>query len=225
MQSSQAKPLQPTTTSNGTITVPLRDIAQLLDPDPAPFRQGIVTPEAEDYILRAAKKLPGNEPIRIVVDLPGGTEPYAPADIADKISGHFRSAAEEETRDVRELFRYGRKALLIGVLTLSACLFLAWFFYEKLPQRPDHPADAGKFRDPRLGLNVAADRDLSLRLAAACQAAEAVRSPLGCGGGRRGEASWKALSARADVDRTLGLGSEPPSRCFCRLLGLKELVH
>ncbi len=136
MQSSRAKPLQPTTTSNGTITVPLRDIAQLLDPDPAPFRQGIVTPEAEDYILRAAKKLPGNEPIRIVVDLPGGTEPYAPADIADKITGHFRSAAEEETRDVRELFRYGRKALLIGVLTLSACLFLAWFFYEKLPQRP-----------------------------------------------------------------------------------------
>jgi hypothetical protein len=136
MQSSQAKPLQPTTTSNGTITVPLRDIAQLLDPDPAPFRQGIVTPEAEDYILRAAKKLPENEPIRIVVDLPGGTEPYAPADIADKISGHFRSAADEETRDVRELFRYGRKALLIGVLTLSACLFLAWYFYEKLPQRP-----------------------------------------------------------------------------------------
>jgi hypothetical protein len=136
MQSSQAKPLQPTTTSNGTITVPLRDIAQLLDPDPAPFRQGIVTPEAEDYILRAAKKLPGNEPIRIVVDLPGGTEPYAPADIADKISTNFRNAAEEETRDVRELFRYGRKAMLIGVLTLSACLFLAWFFYEKLPQRP-----------------------------------------------------------------------------------------
>ena len=136
MQSSQAKPLQPTTTSNGTITVPLRDVAQLLDPNPAPFRQGILTPEAEDYILRAAKRLPGNEPIRIVVDLPGGTEPYAPADIADKISGHFRSAADEETRDVRELFRYGRKALLIGVLTLSACLFLAWYFYEKLPQRP-----------------------------------------------------------------------------------------
>lgn len=136
MQSSQAKPLQPTTTSNGTITVPLRDIAQLLDPDPAPFRQGIVTPEAEDYILRAAKKLPGNEPIRIVVDLPGGTKPYAPADIADKISTNFRSAAEEETRDVRELFNYGRKALLIGILTLAACLFFAWFFYEKLPQRP-----------------------------------------------------------------------------------------
>ena len=116
--------------------MPLRDIAQLLDLDPAPFRQGIVTPEAEDYILRAAKKLPGNEPIRIVVDLPGGTEPYAPADIADKISTNFRSAAEEETRDVRELFRYGRKALLIGVLTLSACLFLAWLCYEKLPQRP-----------------------------------------------------------------------------------------
>ncbi len=70
-----------------------------------------------------------------MVDLPGGTEPYAPDDIADMISKNFRSGAEEETRDVRELFCYGRKALLIGVLTLSAC-FLAWFFYEKLPQRP-----------------------------------------------------------------------------------------
>jgi hypothetical protein len=137
MQSSQGKVHKPTTTaSSGTITVPLRDIAQLLDPDPPPFREGVVTPQAEDYILKAAKKLPGHELLRIVVDLPGSTKPHEPADIADKITGHFRSAAEEETREVRELFRYGRKALLIGVLTLSACLFLAWLCYEKLPQRP-----------------------------------------------------------------------------------------
>ena len=137
MPSSRAKAVQQTaTSSSGTITVPLRDIAQLLDPDPAPFRKSVVIPEAEDYILKAAKRLPGHEPLRIVVDLPGSTEPLKPADIADKISGHFRSAAEEETREVQELFRYGRKALLIGVLTLSACLLLAWLCYEKLPQRP-----------------------------------------------------------------------------------------
>ena len=75
MPSSRAKAVQQTaTSSSGTITVPLRDIAQLLDPDPAPFREGVVTPEAEDYILKAAKKLPGHVPLRIVVDLPGGTE-------------------------------------------------------------------------------------------------------------------------------------------------------
>ena len=117
-----AKAVQHTaTSSSGTITVPLRDIAQLLDPDPAPFRKSVVIPEAEDYILKATKKLPGHDRSAIVVDLPGSTEPRKPADIADKITGHFRSAAEEETREVRELFRYGRKALLIGVLTLSAC--------------------------------------------------------------------------------------------------------
>jgi len=137
MQSSQAKPLKPTTTtSSGTITVPLRDIAQLLDPDPPPFRERVVTSEAEDYILRAAKKLPGHELLRIVVNLPSSTEPREQADISDKITRHFRSAAEKEIREVRELFRYGRKAILIGILTLSVCLFLAWLCYEKLPQRP-----------------------------------------------------------------------------------------
>ena len=40
MPSSRAKAVQQTaTSSSGTITVPLRDIAQLLDPDPAPFRR------------------------------------------------------------------------------------------------------------------------------------------------------------------------------------------
>jgi hypothetical protein len=136
MQNSQAKASQQNPTPPGaTITVPLRDLCQLLDPDPGPFREGVVIPEAENYILKAAKKLPGHEPLRIVVNLPG-TERHDPADIADKITSHFRSAAEEETREIRELFRFGRKALLIGVLTLSACLFLAWLCYEKLPQRP-----------------------------------------------------------------------------------------
>ena len=41
-----------------------------------------------------------------------------------------------ESEDLRELFRYGRKALLIGFVTLSVCLFLAWYVSYNLPTRP-----------------------------------------------------------------------------------------
>jgi hypothetical protein len=37
---------------------------------------------------------------------------------------------------MRELFRNGFKALLIGLLMLSICLLLAWYFTYQLPKRP-----------------------------------------------------------------------------------------
>lgn len=42
-----------------SIELRLQDLSQLLQPDPSPFRESALTPEAEDYIVRNAKNYPG----------------------------------------------------------------------------------------------------------------------------------------------------------------------
>jgi hypothetical protein len=72
-----------------------------------------------------------------VIDLPrGAAKPESTLDVGTTLTGHFRGRAIVGSEDIRELFRNGRKALLIGFLTLSACLFLAWHFSYNLPARP-----------------------------------------------------------------------------------------
>lgn len=68
-----------------------------------------------------------------MIDLPGGAaKPESTLDVGNALTGHFRGRAIARSEDIQESFRNGRKALLIGFLTLSACLFLAWHFSYNL---------------------------------------------------------------------------------------------
>ena len=58
------------------------------------------------------------------------------SDIAIAMTGHFVSSASAESKKIRELFRAGRGAGLIGFATLATCLLLAWHVTENLPARP-----------------------------------------------------------------------------------------
>ena len=124
--------------TGGDIEIRLRDLSQLFTgPDPSPFREGNLTTEAEEYFLQKAKELPKNQPIRIVIHLPANeATPRSPPDIAAAMTHHFASSANAESRKLRELFRTGRGAGLIGFATLATCLFLAWHVTENLSARP-----------------------------------------------------------------------------------------
>jgi hypothetical protein len=122
---------------NQTIALPLRDLSDLLIPDPSPLSQGAVTPEAETYIIKKAKELSAKKPIRLAIELPAPAGCAADdVDLKEAITTHFRNAAKMEAVDIRELFRNGCRALLMGLLVLSTCLVLAWLFTGKLPERP-----------------------------------------------------------------------------------------
>jgi hypothetical protein len=116
----------------GTIELRLRDLSDLMVASPPPFKGAVLTPDAESYIVREAKQVPSRQPIHLVIESakPLGVDPGA------AIAAYFREAAEIESQNVSELFRGGRKALLIGLLTLSLCLFLAWYFTYEVAQRP-----------------------------------------------------------------------------------------
>jgi hypothetical protein len=118
------------------IELRLRNLSDLLEANPSPLQQGVLRPEAESYIVGEAKRLPGGQPIRLAVEVPSGAGKAEAESVGTAVRTHFQRAAGSETDNLRELFRNGFKALLIGLLMLSVCLFLAWYFTYQLPKRP-----------------------------------------------------------------------------------------
>jgi hypothetical protein len=110
-----------------TIEIRLRNASQLFNTlDPFPFRERDLAPEAEEYIIDWAQDLPADQPVRIIVHVPSGAADLSTApDLAHAITTWFAERTRSETRKLRTLFRDGRLALLIGLIILSACLFLA----------------------------------------------------------------------------------------------------
>ena len=124
-------------TRNEAIVLHLRELSDLLNPDPSPLSHGAIRPEAETYIVRKAKQLRGTGPIRLVIELPSAkSKSKERAEVEDAVANHFRNAAYSEATDLRELFRSGCKALLLGMLVLATCLLLAWFLTDRFPDRP-----------------------------------------------------------------------------------------
>jgi hypothetical protein len=120
------------------IALRLSSVAQLYHTlDPTPFREGDLDAVAEAYILDWARELPRDAPLSLLVHLPAA-ELATPAatGVPDAIRHHFAARAAGETRALRDLFRTGRAALVVGLLILAACLsgaFLAAGLREEGP--------------------------------------------------------------------------------------------
>ena len=120
----------------GVIELRLGTVAQLFHTlDPAPFRQGDLSNEAETYIVDTAQELPAKAPLGIILHLPPEERAKAlAADVPAAVRGFFRERARSEAVAKRQLFRDGRTALAIGLMILAACLFLSWRVQEGLLQ-------------------------------------------------------------------------------------------
>jgi hypothetical protein len=96
--------------------------------DPSPFRNKDLDPKAEEFIVGWAKDLPTDAPLGLVVDLdrPAGLEDEA-AVLREAIHQFFHERAVAIRRRLRELFRVGRKSLVIGLVTLAAAIALGDF--------------------------------------------------------------------------------------------------
>lgn len=114
------------------IELSLREGAQLFNTlDPFPFRERDLDAEAERYIVEWAQELPKKQPIEIVIRLQATGSPPDP-DLAAAVTGWFAGRAHAETQALRELFRDGRLAFLIGLVVLALCLFLSWLLTQAL---------------------------------------------------------------------------------------------
>ena len=113
-------------------------IAQLFHSlDPYPFRERDLDKDAEDYIVAWAHELDRNEPITIVVHVPESEmQSNAARELSDAFAHFFAYRADSLQRELKELFRVGRRSLAIGMAILAACLLSAHFLATRFFDDP-----------------------------------------------------------------------------------------
>jgi hypothetical protein len=106
------------------IEVHVTELRQLFNAmDPSPFRERDLDPKAEEFIVGWARESPPEAPLALLVylDRPAGPPDEAPL-LREAVHEFFRHRAEETRRRLRQLFRIGRKSLVIGIACLAASL-------------------------------------------------------------------------------------------------------
>jgi hypothetical protein len=109
------------------IEVRVERLSQLFDTlDPFPFRERDLDKDAEEYIVGWAREFPLDQPLSIVIHAPEGelNSEYA-NQMGPALSRYFNYRAEIIGRDLNELFRVGRRSLLIGMTVLAVCVLVS----------------------------------------------------------------------------------------------------
>jgi hypothetical protein len=121
-----------------TIEIRVQEIDQLFHTlDPFPFRERDLDREAEDFIVGWARELPPNQPITIVVHVPRAeAETHSATELYAAFNRYFNYRAEALQRDLKELFRVGRRSLTVGVTTLAVCVVIGRIAVSIWPGSP-----------------------------------------------------------------------------------------
>ena len=157
------------------------DVSQIFHTlDPFPFRERDLDKEAEP-IVSWARELPRDRPLRIVVHLP---EAQALLPEAREIGAAIlRYRARIIGAHLNELFRVGQ----LGTRDRRRS---ALVFHHHRPSRADQScapavrgADCGELADLRMGRELATDRNILVRLVAACSPAQSLPAAGGSASG------------------------------------------
>jgi hypothetical protein len=105
----------------------IKEIAQLVDPmDPTPFRNKDLDTKAHEFIESWASTHPVNSRFQLTIHLEQNPENGDPTEMIPKaIHNHFIYQAERTRRRLRQVLKQGRMSLLIGIVFVSTCLFVA----------------------------------------------------------------------------------------------------
>ena len=106
------------------VEIQLDKIAQLFDTlDPQPFRERDLDRDAEEFIVDWAQELPRRRQLCLRIHLPESESSRPEAhELGAAIKAYFHHRANAVRVDMKELFRFGRYSLAIGLLVLAACL-------------------------------------------------------------------------------------------------------
>ena len=116
------------------IEVHLAELKQLFNAiDPSPFREKDLDPNAEEFIVSWAREAPGDAQLALLVylDRPAGL-PEEPAILRAAIREFFAQRRDSTRRRLGQLFRVGRKSLLIGITFLTVSIGVGDFIANRL---------------------------------------------------------------------------------------------
>lgn len=109
----------------GLIELRLNHVSQLFNTmDPSPFHERDLDHDAEEFILSWAREHEKDSALRIRVVLRQPEDPEAARLVRESIQHYFGYRSRIAQRELDELFREGRMALLIGLLFLGFTLVL-----------------------------------------------------------------------------------------------------
>jgi hypothetical protein len=107
------------------IEVHVSELTQIFNSfDPSPFHDKDLDDDADEFIVGWAKEFPRQKPLalRVHLDKPAVTSEMANA-LREAVHAFYARRSTLATQRLRELFRVGRTALVIGLAFLAACLF------------------------------------------------------------------------------------------------------
>jgi hypothetical protein len=119
-----------------TIEVHIREVGQIFNSlDPSPFAERDLDDDAEAHIVSWAREVDTQGPFQIIVHLPGGESKKARERGLDSaIGNYFEYRTGMLERDLRDLFRVGRRSLAIGIGVLAVCIGLSQIVRAALPE-------------------------------------------------------------------------------------------
>jgi hypothetical protein len=137
---------EPPATAANAIELRIEEISQLFQTlDPFPFREKDLDADAEEFIVSWARELPPDQPLKIIVHLPEAQASSPEArELNAALTRYFDYRAQATARELRELFRIGRRALSIGLTVLSLCVITSQAVTARLT------SSLGRFLDESL---------------------------------------------------------------------------
>lgn len=108
------------------IEVRVADLNELFNSfDPTPFQGRDLDPQAEEFIVGWARETRSKVPLGLLVHVDHDmASPDADRSVHKAVRDHFKRRADTTRQKLRQLFRLGRRSLLIGVAFLATCLAL-----------------------------------------------------------------------------------------------------
>jgi hypothetical protein len=117
------------------VAIRVNTVGQMFNPfDRSPFRERDIATGVEQFLVGWVRELPEGAPFTIAVYLPAEDvdKPQARV-IGEAIAHYFDDRAQAAVRDLRELFRIGRRSLLIGLVVLAASLIASQVAASTIP--------------------------------------------------------------------------------------------
>lgn len=131
--------------NDGLIELRLASVSQLFNTmDPSPFHERDLDHDAEEFILSWAREHGRDTDLRIRVVLKQPADELIARQVRESIQHYFGYRARVARSELGDLFRDGRRALLIGLLFLASTLLLRGLL----------PSNAGWMRFADEGLTI-----------------------------------------------------------------------
>jgi hypothetical protein len=111
--------------NHGLIELKLASVSQLFNTmDPSPFHERDLDHDAEEFILSWAREHARDADLRVRVVLRQPADELVARQVRESIQHYFGYRARVARAELSDLFRDGRRALLIGLLFLATTLLL-----------------------------------------------------------------------------------------------------